>query len=46
MDYDKLKELKTTYCGQSPWCEEDHCRCDEWEDAESEKIFGGNKIDK
>lgn len=39
MNWDKVRKLKSTHCGQSPWCEEDNCRCDEWEEAEAEKVF-------
>lgn len=36
-------KIKSTYCGQSPWCEEDHCRCDAWDDAQADKVFGSGK---
>ena len=38
IDFEKLRKYKSP-CGNSPWCEEDRCRCDEWEDAEADKVF-------
>lgn len=37
--------MNYTSCSNSPWCEDDHCRCDAWEkeektlDAESETCY-------
>lgn len=25
------------YCTHSPWCEDDHCRCESWEESEKEQ---------
>ena len=38
-------KIKSTYCGQSPWCEPDVCKCDAWDDAEADKVFGSGKAD-
>lgn len=27
----------TKYCCSSPWCEEDVCRCDQWEEEETKR---------
>lgn len=30
------------FCASSPWCDEDCCRCQKWEDATEEEREGKN----